>query len=69
MAWSDDPVLVRKHDGLGTLAGIPASVLMLANVVLPMAIIVLWFTAATVCLVKRSGPAAAVTHRMAPATV
>lgn len=50
------------------IAGVPASVLILANPAFPMAIMTLWFTAVTVCLMMRAGRTA-VTHRMSPATV
>ena len=36
------------------IAGIPASVLMLANAALPMAVIVLWYTAASISMALRS---------------
>ncbi|KRF13869.1 hypothetical protein ASG90_13685 [Nocardioides sp. Soil797] len=50
------------------VAGIPASLLILANVVLPMAVLTLWFTAVTVCLVRRPAATGAPTlPRMAPA--
>jgi len=35
------------------VAGVPASLLMLANPLLPMAVITLWFTAVAVCLARR----------------
>lgn len=39
------------------VAGIPASILILANPLLPMLIIAVWFTAVTVCLIRRTGAA------------
>ena len=48
---------VSRHTGLlgpwVTRLGYPAAVLMLTNVVLPMAVITLWFTAASISLVRR----------------
>lgn len=41
------------------IGGIPASVLMLANAVMPMAVITLWFVAASVALAVRARPSAA----------
>jgi hypothetical protein len=45
------------------IAGVPASVLILANPMLPMAIMTLWFTAVAVCLAKRAGTRAVVPTR------
>lgn len=39
-------------------AGFPAAVLMLANTLLPMAVITLWFVAVAISLIRRSSPAA-----------
>lgn len=39
-------------------AGVPASILMLVNVLLPMAVLTLWFTAVTISLVRRAVVAA-----------
>lgn len=50
------------------IAGVPASVLILANPVLPMAVMTLWFTAVTVCLIRRTGSTTPATRRMSPAT-
>ncbi len=51
------------------IAGVPASVLILANPVFPMAIITLWFTAVTVCLMRRAGTRSAAPTRIAQPVV
>jgi hypothetical protein len=52
-----------------TIAGVPASVLMLANMMLPMAVITLWFSAVAISLARRSVPAAVTADAPVVATV
>lgn len=50
------------------IAGVPASVLILANPALPMAVTTLWFAAVTMRLIRGTGSATPATRHESPAS-